>query len=122
MSSRPTPERLAEIRAYLNAHRGYLDTRLPDELLTELDAVTAERDEARAQLTPDPTKCAICNGRGTVEVESLGCHACRGTGKRHDACAACDGSGTISHECSIGEYHHESCEACDGMGRVPAGG
>jgi hypothetical protein len=49
MTSRPTTERLAWIRAYVNAPIGERPTvsMYVEELLAELDAVTRERDDAR---------------------------------------------------------------------------
>lgn len=43
MSERPTPERLAEIRAYL---KDWIDSPFGSELLVEIRALTAERDAA----------------------------------------------------------------------------
>ena len=60
MSERPTPERLAEIRAYVatvrdaagdtDYARGFAPEHMIDDTLAALDAVTRERDEANALL------------------------------------------------------------------------
>ena len=50
-TTRPTPERIAEIRARLDGQAyGWLATGDVEDLLAEVDAVTAERDEARGVL------------------------------------------------------------------------
>jgi hypothetical protein len=65
---RPTPERLAEIRYRATCGSWSAGARLiADELLAELDAVTRERDEARAALRQVVVACTDrTNGFGLL--------------------------------------------------------